>query len=72
MGGGRDNLMKEGLNSTGKRKDEDLIQYWKNDKITRFGDKVAKYVTTREELMNTDMSTTDFVLGKTIFLLSII
>ncbi|CAH1725916.1 unnamed protein product [Aphis gossypii] len=63
MGGGRDNFMKQGINSTGKRNDEDLIQNWKNDKKTRFGDKVAKYITTREELMNTDMSKTDFVLG---------
>ncbi|CAH1725914.1 unnamed protein product [Aphis gossypii] len=63
MGGGRDNFMKQGLNSTGKRQDEDLILNWKNDKKTRFGDKVAKYITTREELKTTDMSKTDFVLG---------
>ena len=69
MGGGRDNFMKKEINSTGKRHDEDLIQNWKNDKKTRFGDKVAKYVTTREELLNTDMSKTDFVLGKENYLL---
>jgi len=63
MGGGRDNFMKQGLNSTGKRHDEDLILKWKNDKKTRFGDKIAKYITTREELRTTDMSKTDFVLG---------
>lgn len=64
MGGGRNNFMKQGVNSTGKRHDEDLIQNWKNDKKTRFGDKIAKYVTNRQELLETDMSKTDFVLGK--------
>ncbi|CAI6351944.1 unnamed protein product [Macrosiphum euphorbiae] len=63
MGGGQNNFMKQGVNSTGKRHDEDLIQNWKNDKKTRFGDKIAKYVTTRQELLETDMSKTDFVLG---------
>jgi len=65
MGGGRDNFMMKGDNSTGKRSDEDLVLNWKNDKKTRFGDKIAKYVTNREELINTDMSKTDFVLGNT-------
>jgi alkaline phosphatase len=64
MGGGRDNFMKKEVNSTGKRNDEDLVLNWKNDKKARFGDKIAKYITTREELMKTDMSKTDFVLGK--------
>jgi alkaline phosphatase len=64
MGGGRDNFMKKEVNSTGKRNDEDLVLNWKNDKKTRFGDKIAKYITNREELMKTDMSKTDFVLGK--------
>ncbi|XP_026808453.1 membrane-bound alkaline phosphatase-like [Rhopalosiphum maidis] len=63
MGGGRDNFMKKEVNSTGKRNDEDLVLNWKNDKKTRFADKVAKYITNREELMKTDMSKTDFVLG---------
>jgi len=63
MGGGINKFMKQGVNSTGKRRDEDLIQNWKNDKKTRFGDKIAKYVTTRQELLDTDMSKTDFVLG---------
>jgi len=63
MGGGRNNFMKKGDNSTGKRHDEDLIQKWKNDKKTRFSDKIAKYVTTRQELLEMDMSKTDFVLG---------
>ncbi|XP_015365193.1 PREDICTED: membrane-bound alkaline phosphatase-like [Diuraphis noxia] len=63
MGGGRNNFMKKGDNSTGKRHDEDLIQNWKKDKKTRFSDKIAKYVTTRQELLETDMSQTDFVLG---------
>ncbi|XP_025202610.1 membrane-bound alkaline phosphatase-like [Melanaphis sacchari] len=64
MGGGRDYFTKRGIsNSTGKRHDEDLVLKWKNDKKTRFGDKIAKYITTREELMKTDMSQTDFVLG---------
>jgi len=64
MGGGRNNFMKKGENSTGKRHDEDLIQNWKNDKKTRFSDQIAKYITTRQELLETDMSKTDFVLGK--------
>lgn len=64
MGGGRGKFMKEGVNSTGERHDEDLIENWKNDKKTRFGDKTAKYLTTRQELLETDMSKTDFVLGK--------
>ncbi|XP_022175105.1 membrane-bound alkaline phosphatase-like [Myzus persicae] len=63
MGGGRNNFMKQAVNSTGKRRDEDLIQKWKSDKETRFADKIAKYVTTRQELLETDMSKTDFVLG---------
>ncbi|XP_060833889.1 membrane-bound alkaline phosphatase-like [Rhopalosiphum padi] len=63
MGGGRDNFMKKEVNSTGKRNDEDLVLNWMNDKKTRFGDKIAKYITNREELMKTDMSKTDFVLG---------
>jgi len=63
MGGGRDNFLKKEANSTGKRIDEDLVINWKNDKQTRFGDKIAKYLTTREELIKTDMSKTDFVLG---------
>ncbi|XP_022175115.1 alkaline phosphatase-like [Myzus persicae] len=63
MGGGRNNFMMQAANSTGKRRDEDLIQNWKSDKETRFADKIAKYVTTRDELAKTDMSQTDFVLG---------
>nr|UXP86336.1 membrane-bound alkaline phosphatase isoform X3 [Megoura viciae] len=63
MGGGRDKLMKQGVNSTGLRSDEDLVINWKNDKRTRFSDKISKYVTTRDELAKTDMSQTDFVLG---------
>lgn len=65
MGGGRDNFMKKAVNSTGKRSDEDLIDYWKNDKLTRFGNgTVTSYLTNRDELMNADMSEVDFVLGK--------
>jgi len=64
MGGGRDKLMMQGVNSTGIRSDEDLIISWKNDKQTRFSDKISKYVTTRDELAKTDMTKTDFVLGK--------
>lgn len=64
MGGGRDKLVKQGVNSTGIRSDEDLVISWKNDKITRFGDKISKYVTNRDELVKTDMTKTDFVLGE--------
>lgn len=62
MGGGRDYFTL--VNSTGKRSDEDLITKWKNDKQKRFAGKTAKYITNREELLNTDMSKVDFVLGK--------
>lgn len=63
MGGGRDYFTKKGDNSTGKRSDEDLIIKWKNDKQNRFSGKNAKYVTNKEELMNTNMLEVDFVLG---------
>lgn len=63
MGGGRDYFTKKGENSTGKRSDEDLIIKWKNDKQNRFSGKSAKYVTNKEELMNTNMLEVDFVLG---------
>lgn len=55
-----------GANSTGKRSDEDLVANWKNDKANRFADKTAAYVTNARELMDTDMSKVDFVLGKRI------
>lgn len=64
MGGGRDKLVKQGVNSTGIRSDEDLVISWKNDKRTRFSDKISKYVTNRDELVKTDMTKTDFVLGE--------
>jgi len=64
MGGGRDKFLKQEANSTGIRSDEDLVISWKNDKQTRFSDKISKYLTTRDELVKTDMSKTDFVLGK--------
>lgn len=64
MGGGRNYFMMKGENSTGKRLDECLVSNWKNDKKTRFGDKTATYVTNKQELMNTNMSEVDFVLGK--------
>lgn len=73
MGGGRDNFMKQGVNSTGKRSDEDLIAKWKNDKLTRFGNEtVTSYLTNRDELMKADMSEVDFVLGKVIAIITII
>lgn len=64
MGGGRDYFTKKGVNSTGKRMDEDLVANWKNDKLKRFSGKTAAYVTNAKELMDTDMSKVDFVLGK--------
>lgn len=64
MGGGRDWFTMKGVNSTGMRLDEDLIEKWKNDKRDRFGGKNAKYVTNREELLNANMTEVDFVLGK--------
>lgn len=64
MGGGRDYFTMKGENSTGKRLDEDLIVNWKNDKQTRFVNSIAKYVTNKQELMKTNMSKVDFLLGK--------
>lgn len=64
MGGGRDYFTKKRDNFTGMRSDEDLILNWKKDKENRFSGKGAKYVTNKEELMNTSMSEVDFVLGE--------
>jgi len=64
MGGGRDKFELRGINSTGDRSDEDLVLNWKQDKKNRFANKTAKYVTNREELLQTDMTKVDFVLGK--------
>lgn len=63
MGGGREKFMMQSNNSSGNRSDEDLILNWKNDKQNRFNNKTAKYITNRNELINTDMSKVDFVLG---------
>ncbi|VVC29116.1 Alkaline-phosphatase-like, core domain,Alkaline phosphatase-like, alpha/beta/alpha,Alkaline [Cinara cedri] len=63
MGGGRNKFVMRGQNSTGERSDEDLIVKWKNDKQNRFAGKTAKYLTNKDELLNTDMSKVDFVLG---------
>lgn len=70
MGGGTDKFTKKGANTTGERSDEDLVLNWQNDKQKRFNDKIAKYVKNREELLNTDMSRVDFVLGNCLYLYS--
>lgn len=46
--------------------DENLIDVWKNDKLNRFPGQTAKYVTSREELMNVNTSKVDHLLGKTV------
>lgn len=69
MGGGRNYFTMKRTNSTGKRLDEDLVKNWMNDKQTRFNDKTAKYVTNKKELMSTDMSNVDFVLGNGYFII---
>ncbi|XP_050431794.1 membrane-bound alkaline phosphatase-like [Adelges cooleyi] len=63
MGGGRNKLMRKKTNSSGERNDEDLLDKWMADKQERFHGKTAKYITTRKELLTTDMSKTDFLLG---------
>lgn len=63
MGGGRDYFTMKGVNSTGKRSDEDLVANWRKDKLNRFADKTAAYVTNAQELKDADMSKVDFVLG---------
>ena len=46
---------------TGKRKNDDLIQFWKN-RYKALGS--AKFVVSRSELMKIDPDKTDFLLGK--------
>lgn len=72
MGGGSDKFLMQGANSNGERSDEDLIVNWQNDKRKRFSDKVAKYLTNKEELMKTDMEKVDYVLGKGSFISTVI
>jgi len=68
MGGGTDKFKMKSANTTGERLDEDLVLKWQNDKQKRFNDKSAKYVKNREELLNTDTSRVDFILGNCSFL----
>lgn len=63
MGGGSKKFLMKGNNSIGERSDEDLVLNWTNDKKNRFGGKTAKYITNRDQLLSTDMSKVDFVLG---------
>lgn len=64
MGGGRSKLLPQ-TTSGGQRADgENLVQVWSADKRQRFGNANAVYVTDRKQLMDTDMSKVDFVLGK--------
>lgn len=64
MGGGRNYFtLANSTNSTGKRLDEDLILKWKTDK-EKISGQTAKYITNKEELLKTDMSKVDFLLGK--------
>lgn len=68
MGGGRNNFLKQSTDSTGVRMDEDLVLKWKDDKNTRFGDKKAVYMTNKDELLSTDMTQVDYVLGKALII----
>ncbi|XP_050431792.1 membrane-bound alkaline phosphatase-like [Adelges cooleyi] len=62
MGGGRNKfLLKNG--KTAERSDVDLVVQWKEDKKERFENENAVYMTNREELMTTDTSNVDHLLG---------
>ncbi|XP_050431795.1 membrane-bound alkaline phosphatase-like [Adelges cooleyi] len=63
FGGGRDKFRAMKINSTGERLDEDLVAKWKRDKTDRFEGKTTRYMTTRKELLNTDVSKVDYLLG---------
>lgn len=57
------------LNNTvhnGSRTDMDLVEFWKNDKVKRFGKDKSAYIENREQLLNIDPSKTDYLLGKKI------
>lgn len=57
------------LNDTvhnGSRTDMDLVEFWKNDKVKRFGKDKSAYIENREQLLNIDPSKTDYLLGKQI------
>lgn len=66
MGGGRAKLLpKNNPNSThgtGVRLDLDLIAEWKKDKLARKANPV--YVQNKKEFESIDISTTDYLLGR--------
>lgn len=65
MGGGRNKFLPKNItlsmHGNGSRLDEDLIQRWKEDKISRKAN--AKYVTNAEDLKSLDIDKVDYLLG---------
>lgn len=55
-----------GTSNNGSRMDMDLVNLWKEDKATRFGNDKAAYVENRDQLLNVDPSKTDYLLGEQI------
>lgn len=62
LGGGRSKFLPVNVTKEGERRDgKNLVKDWKQDKEYRGK---AKYVVTREDLLNVDVKHTDYLLGK--------
>lgn len=63
LGGGREMFFLNDTVHNGSRTDMDLVEFWKNDKLKRFGKDKSAYIENREQLLNIDPSKTDYLLG---------
>lgn len=62
LGGGRSKFLPVNVTNEGERLDgKNLVKDWEQDKEYRGK---AKYVVTREDLLNVDVKHTDYLLGK--------
>lgn len=62
LGGGRSKFLPVNVAKEGERRDgKNLVKDWEQDKEYRGK---AKYVVTREDLLNVDVKHTDYLLGK--------
>lgn len=68
MGGGRKKFLPQNgsTHGVGKRRDVDLVEEWLKDKKMRNAN--SKYISNVEELKNVDPATTDYLLGKLLYL----